>query len=334
MPVRLGASGLEVSAVCLGCMGFGEPGRGTHPWTLDEPEARTVIQHALESGITFFDTANTYSDGSSEEILGRALADFARRDEVVISTKVGLPTRPGPNGRGLSRKAVLTEVEASLRRLGTDYIDVYQMHRWDPVTPIEETLDVLHGLVVSGKVRYLGASSMPAWQFSKLIHTARASGLSPFVSMQSHYNAAYREEEREMIPLCLDEDVAVLPWSPLARGILARPWGETDTRSAADDFQRVLYGDIDRATVDAVSALAGERGVPMAQIALSWLMGRPGVVAPVIGATETAHVDAALAALRSPLTPDETQRIDETYAVHPIAGTEVLPFSPRPNEQA
>lgn len=326
MYVQLGGSGLQVSRICLGCMGFGEPGRGTHPWTLDEESARPVIAHAIDLGVNFFDTANTYSDGSSEEILGAALTSMVRRDEVVIASKVGLPMRPGPNGQGLSRKAILAEVEASLTRLRTDYLDLYQLHRWDYSTPLEETLSALDSLVTSGKVRYLGASSTYAWQFAKLNALARESGRERFVSMQSHYNAIYREEEREMIPYCLDASISVLPWSPLARGVLARPWGSGDERADVDTFQRVLYTDRDRVTVETVAEIARDEGMSMAQIALSWLLRRPGVTAPIIGATDVAHLDEAVAALEHPLTEESTARIDETYSPHPVRGIEVLPF--------
>lgn len=324
--VRLGGSGLEVSELCLGCMGVGEPGRGTHPWTVGAERGRRLIRHALEAGITFFDTANTYSDGSSEEILGAALATYARREEVVIATKVGLPVRRGPNSRGLSRKVVHDEVERSLRRLGTDYIDVYQPHRFDPSTPVEESVETLAGLVRAGKVRYLGASSMPAWQFAKLAYAARALGAPPFVSMQSHYNVLYREEEREMLPLCADLSVGVLPWSPLARGVLTRPWGAADERARGDDFQRVLYGPADRPMVDLVAEIAKDHGRSMAEVALAWIARRPGVVAPIVGVTETAHLDQAVAALELALSPDDLARLDTAYVPHTVAGIEVLPL--------
>jgi len=311
-------------------MGIGEPGRGTHPWTVGAEEGRRLVRHALEAGINFFDTADTYSDGSSEEILGAALAAYARREDVVVATKVGLPVRSGPNSRGLSRKAVLAAVDRSLRRLGTDYVDIYQVHRFDPHTPVEETVDALAALVRAGKVRYLGASSMPAWQFAKLAYTARAMGAPPFVSMQSHYNALYREEEREMVPLCADLSVGVLPWSPLARGVLTRPWGARDDRARSDDFQRVLYGTADRPMVELVAAVAARHGRSMAEVALAWLAGRPGVVAPIVGATGTAHLDAARAALELTLTADDLAALDGAYPPHATAGIDVLPLHTGP----
>ncbi len=249
--VSLGSTGLQVSRIALGCMSYGDPRRGNHAWTLDEETPRPFIRQALEAGITFFDTANVYSAGTSEEIVGRALADLADRDDVVIATKVHGRMRPGPNGAGLSRKAILTEIDHSLRRLGTDYVDLYQIHRWDPHTPIEETMEALHDVVRAGKARYLGASSMWAWQFAKAQHVAERDGWTPFVSMQQHYNLLYREEEREMLPLCADQGVGVIPWSPLARGLLTRPWDTATARSRTDEFGKTLYGEQDRAIVDA-----------------------------------------------------------------------------------
>ncbi|MFF9140855.1 aldo/keto reductase [Streptomyces albogriseolus] len=318
--VKLGSTGLEVSRVCLGCMTYGDPGRGSHGWTLDEEASRPLIRQALEAGITFFDTANVYSDGTSEEIVGRALRDFARRDDVVLATKVHGRMRSGPNGAGLSRKAIMTELDHSLRRLGTDYVDLYQIHRWDPHTPVEETMEALHDVVKAGKVRYLGASSMYAWQFSKAQYTAKLHGWTTFVSMQNHYNLLYREEEREMLPLCADQGVGVLPWSPLARGRLTRDWNVTTERSAADRFGSTLYQEGDRAIVEAVARVAEARGVPRAQVALAWLLHQDTVTAPVVGAAKPAHIEDAVAALDLTLTDKELDELGEPYAPHPIAG--------------
>ncbi len=268
--VNLGSTGLKVSNICLGCMTFGVPERGDHPWTLPEEQSRPIIRHAVDLGINFFDTANGYSDGTSEEFLGRALKDFSRRDEVVIATKVFFPMTKDPNGRGLSRKAIFTQIDASLRRLGTDYVDLYQIHRWDYTTPIEETIEALHDIVKAGKVRYLGASSMYAWQFSKALHLAREHGWTPFVTMQNHYNLLYREEEREMMPLCADAGIGVLPWSPLARGRLTRAWDAETERTRTDVFGKTLYTsavEADKQVVEAVAAIAAARGVPKAQVA-------------------------------------------------------------------
>ncbi len=318
---RLGSTGLEVSRICLGCMSYGAPERGTHPWSLDEEASRPFVQAALDAGINFFDTANVYSLGSSEEIVGRALRDMAAREEIVIATKLCGPMRPGrPNAAGLSRKAVMTEVDASLRRLGTDYIDLYQIHRWDPVTPIEETLEALHDVVKAGKVRYLGASSMWAWQFAKALFLADRHGWTRFVSMQNHYNLLHREEEREMLPLCRDQGVGVIPWSPLARGKLTRDWDAETNRSETDDFGRHLYLDSDQAIVDQVAAVADERGIPRAQVALAWILARPGVDAPIIGATKPHHIDDAVAALDVELTDDEVARLEEPYSPRPQVG--------------
>ncbi|MEU4007014.1 aldo/keto reductase [Streptomyces pseudogriseolus] len=318
--VKLGSTGLEVSRVCLGCMTYGDPGRGNHEWTLDEEASRPLIRQALEAGITFFDTANVYSDGTSEEIVGRALRDFARRDDVVLATKVHGRMRPGPNGAGLSRKAIMTELDHSLRRLGTDYVDLYQIHRWDPHTPVEETMEALHDVVKAGKVRYIGASSMYAWQFSKAQYTAESRGWTKFVSMQNHYNLLYREEEREMLPLCADQGVGVLPWSPLARGRLTRDWNVTTERSATDQFGSTLYQEGDRAIVDAVARVAESRGVPRAQVALAWLLHQETVTAPVVGAAKPSHIEDAVAAVDLALTDKELQQLAGPYAPHPIAG--------------
>ena len=324
--VKLGQTGLKVSRVCLGCMTYGVPDRGDHPWSLDEEKSRPFIQGALELGINFFDTANTYSDGTSEEIVGRALRDFARREEVVIATKVYYPMREGPNTRGLSRKSILTEIDASLRRLGTDYVDLYQIHRWDKYTPIEETLEALHDVIKAGKARYIGASSMYAWQFSRSLYVARLNGWTRFASMQNHYNLLNREEEREMMPLCEAEGVGVLPWSPLARGRLTRAWGETSNRMETDEYGKTLYvatEDSDRKIVERVGEIAAKRGVPRAQVALAWVAQKPFVTAPIVGATRPHHLDDAIAALSLNLTPEEISSLEEPYVPHPVVG--ILP---------
>ena len=318
--VRLGSTGLEVSRLVLGCMSFGDPNRGPHPWTLDEQQSRPLIRQAIEAGINFFDTANVYSAGSSEEIVGRALKEFGRRDELVIATKVHGRTHEGPNGAGLSRKAIMAQVDASLSRLSTDYIDLYQIHRWDPATSIEETLEALHDVVKAGKVRYIGASSMAAWQFSKAHYVAKMAGLTPFVSMQNHYNLLNREEEREMLPLCADLGVGVIPWSPLARGRLARDWDEQTARSETDEFGRTLYRPGDRVIVDQVAQIAAERRVPRAQVALAWVAAQPTVTAPIIGATKPHHIDDAVAALNLTLTDEEQQQLNSAYEPHEPAG--------------
>ncbi|MEU2349405.1 aldo/keto reductase [Modestobacter sp. NPDC049651] len=317
---RLGNTGLEVSRICLGMMSFGDASRGGHPWALPEEESRTLIKKALESGITFFDTANVYSAGSSEEITGRALADFAQRENVVLATKVHGRMRPGPNGAGLSRKAVVAELDASLRRLGTDYVDLYQIHRWDPHTPIEETLEALDACVRSGKVRYLGASSMWAWQFSKALHLAGEHGWHRFVSMQDHYNLLNREEEREMLPLCADQGIGVIPWSPLARGRLTRDWDTATARSETDEFGSRLYNDEDRVIVERVAEVADARGVARAQVALAWVLSKPVVTAPIVGVTKEHHLDDAVAAVGLTLTPEEIARLEEPYTPHGVVG--------------
>jgi aryl-alcohol dehydrogenase-like predicted oxidoreductase len=322
---NLGNTGLKVSPLCLGCMTFGVPERGDHPWTLPESQSRPLIRKAIDLGINFFDTANAYSDGTSEEIVGQALKDYSRRDEVVIATKVFFPMSQGPNGGGLSRKAIFTAIDASLRRLGTDYVDLYQIHRWDYRTPIEETLEALHDVVKSGKVRYLGASSMFAWQFSKCLHLARRHGWTAFVSMQNLYNLIYREEEREMLPLCADAGVAVLPWSPLARGRLTRERDTETERSRTDSYGNKLFAstaEADRKVVEAVAAVASARGVPRAQVALSWLIRRPGVTAPIIGASKPQHLDDAVAALELELTAAETAPLESPYVPHAVTGHE------------
>ncbi|MFF1768357.1 aldo/keto reductase [Streptomyces sp. NPDC058249] len=318
--VKLGSTGLDVSRICLGCMSFGLPGRGVHEWTLDEEASRPLIRQALEAGITFFDTANVYSDGTSEEIVGRVLADLARRDEIVIASKVNGAMHDGPNGRGLSRKAIMTEIDNSLRRLGTDYVDLYQIHRYDPATPVEETMEAMHDVVKAGKARYIGASSMYAWQFSKAQYTARLNGWTRFVSMQNHYNLLYREEEREMLPLCEDQGVGVLPWSPLARGRLTRDWGATTARSRTDEFGRNLYRDGDREIVDAVARIAAERDVPRARVALAWLLHQSTVTAPIVGATKPHHVEDAVAALALELTEKEIEELERPYTPRAISG--------------
>ena len=318
--VKLGSTGLDVSRISLGCMTYGLPDRGTHEWTLDEEASRPLIRQALEAGINFLDTANVYSDGTSEEITGRALKDFARRDEVVLATKVHGRTRPGPNGAGLSRKAIMTEIDHSLERLGTDYVDLYQIHRADPHTPVEETMEALHDLVKAGKVRYIGASSMYAWQFAKHQHVAERHGWTKFVSMQNHYNLLYREEEREMLPLCADQGVGVLPWSPLARGRLTRDWGTTTERSSADNFGNRLYPDGDRTIVEAVTRIAGDRGVPRAQVALAWLLHQGTVAAPIVGAAKPQHIEDAVAAVELELSDKELEELEQPYTPHAISG--------------
>jgi len=321
--IRLGGTGLKVSRVCLGCMTYGVPERGGHPWSFDEEKSRPFIQQALELGINFFDTANTYSDGTSEEIVGRALRDFAKREEVVLATKVFYPVREGANGRGLSRKSIMTEIDASLRRLGTDYVDLYQIHRWDGDTPIEETLEALHDVIKAGKARYIGASSMYAWQFAKALYTADINGWTRFASMQNHYNLLNREEEREMMPLCEAEGIAVIPWSPLARGRLTRDWNETTNRMEADEFGKTLYvqtEDSDRQIVQRVGEIAAQRGVPKAQIALAWMVQKPFITAPIVGASKPHHLDDAVAALSLNLTTEEISRLEEPYTPRSLVG--------------
>lgn len=320
---NLGASGLIVSRICLGCMSFGRPGAGRHEWTLDEPDSRIIIRQSLEAGINFFDTANEYSAGTSEEFVGRALADFAHRDEIVLATKAYSPWRGAPNTGGLSRKALFQAIDDSLSRLGTDYVDLFQIHRWDYGVPIEETMEALHDIVKAGKARYIGASSMFAWQFAKAQSIAERHGWTRFISMQPQVNLVYREEEREMIPLCLDQGVGVLPWSPLARGMLTRDWNEKTTRSETDLFSAYLYratAENDRQIVEAVAAVAQERGLPRAQIAMAWLLGKPGITAPIIGATKPSHLDDAIAAVDITLTPDEIKRLESPYLPHAVVG--------------
>jgi aryl-alcohol dehydrogenase-like predicted oxidoreductase len=320
--VRLGATGLKVSRICLGCMTFGDPMRGQHPWTLPEDASRPIVARALDAGITFFDTANGYSAGTSEEILGRALRSVPRHD-VVVATKVFGKVRPDPNGGGLSRKAVLSEIDASLTRLGMDHVDLYQIHRWDDETPIEETMEALHDVVKAGKARYIGASSMYAWQFAKAQQVAERHGWTKFVSMQNHLNLLYREEEREMLPLCADQGVGVIPWSPLARGRLARAWNVETERTRTDVFGTGLYqkvADADRLVVEALHRVAQARGVPAAQVAIAWVMGKAEVSAPILGASRTGHIDDAVAALAIVLTPEERATLEQSYVPHPVAG--------------
>jgi aryl-alcohol dehydrogenase-like predicted oxidoreductase len=320
---KLGTTGLDVSRLCLGCMTYGDPKRGSHEWTLDEEQSRPLLRKAVEAGINFFDTANVYSDGSSEEIVGRVLLDLAPREELVIATKVCGRMRPGPNGGGLSRKAIMQEIDASLKRLGTDHVDLYQIHRFDHETPIEETLEALHDVVKAGKVRYIGASSMYAWQFATMLHTSDANGWTRFVSMQDYLNLLYREEEREMLPLCEAEGIGVIPWSPLARGHLARRPDETTKRSETDEFGRTLYertAEADRKVVEAVASVAEQRGVPMAQVALAWVLDKPEVSAPIVGASKPGHLDDAIAALDLVLSAEEIETLEAPYVPHEVVG--------------
>jgi aryl-alcohol dehydrogenase-like predicted oxidoreductase len=321
---NLGKTGLKVSRICLGCMSYGLEER---KWGLNEEQGRPFIKRALELGINFFDTANMYGDGRSEEVLGRALRDFGKREELVIASKVYFPMRSDVNGRGLSRKAIMTEIDHSLRRLGMDYVDLYQIHRWDYDTPIEETLEALHDVVKSGKVRYIGASSMFAWQFCKALYLANLHGWTRFISMQPHYNLLNREEEREMLPLCLAEGIGVLPWSPLARGRLARAW-ETQpstVRGQTDDYGKKLYSateELDKPVIDRVGEIAKARGIPHAQIALAWLLQKPAVTAPIVGATKSHHLEDAVEAVDVKLSDAEIKDLEAPYVTHPIAGFE------------
>jgi 1-deoxyxylulose-5-phosphate synthase len=317
---KLGSTGLDVSRICLGGMSYGVPDRGPHPWTLDLEETRPLIAAALNAGVNFIDTANVYSDGTSEEILGQILSKEGRRDELVIATKLNGRMRPGPNGAGLSRKAILTEIDNSLRRLQTDYVDLYQIHRWDSSTPIHETLEALHDVVKAGKARYIGASSMYTWQFAKALRTSERNGWTRFATMQNHYNLLYREEERDMLPLCADEGVGVLPWSPLARGRLTRAWDASSARAETDEMGKGLYLDEDRRIVEAVTAVSEARGVTRAQVALSWLLSRPNVVAPIVGVTKPHHLDDAIASLSLQLAPDEVAALEQSYFPHPVRG--------------
>jgi len=330
---RLGATGLKVSRICLGCMSYGDPDRASPdgsrrwPWALREEEARPFFKRALDFGINFFDTANVYSAGASEEVVGRAIKALARREDVVLATKVHGAMSAGPNGHGLSRKAIFQELDASLRRLGTDYVDLYQIHRWDRETPIEETLEALNDVVRAGKVRYLGASSMHAWQFSKALYIADRRGWARFVSMQNHYNLLYREEEREMTALCRDQGVGMIPWSPLARGRLARSAASSQatSRSGSDRFGKSLYDATAEANVrvlERVDVVAKARGVPNAQVALAWLLGQAGVAAPIVGATKMQHLEDAVAALSVKLSDEEARLLEERYVPHAVAGFE------------
>ena len=322
---RLGPTGLTVSRICLGCMTYGLPDRGAHPWTLDEAASRPLIRRAIEAGINFFDTANAYSDGTSEEIVGRALRDFGRRDELVVATKLRYASRKAPNVGGLSRKAIFHEIDASLQRLGMDFVDLYQIHRWDPHTPIEETMEALHDVVKAGKARYLGASSMAAWRFAKAQQVAAANGWTKFISMQPEWSLLYREEEREMLPLCRDQGVGIIPWSPLARGRLARPWGEHTPRIASDVFGASLFQHTeanDRQVADALAGVAGQRGLPRAQVALAWLLAQPGLTAPIIGASQPGQIDDAVAALGVQLSAEEIQTLEAAYLPHAVVGVD------------
>jgi aryl-alcohol dehydrogenase-like predicted oxidoreductase len=318
--VKLGNSGLEVSKICLGCMSFGESGMGTHAWTLNEETSRQFMKKSLDAGINFFDTANVYSLGTSEEFVGRALRDFALRDEVVVATKVHGTMRKGRNAAGLSRKAIMTEVDHSLRRLGMDYIDLYQIHRFDPTTPIEETMEALHDVVKAGKARYIGASSMWAWQFSKAQYVAEQNGWTKFISMQNHYNLLNREEEREMMPLCVDQGVGVIPWSPLARGRLTRDWDNATSRSETDEFGKGLYKPEDQVIVERVAEVARELGAPRAQVALAWVLSKSFVTSPIVGATKDAHIDDAIAACELQLSAEHIARLEEPYTPHESVG--------------
>lgn len=320
---KLGNTGLDVSRLCLGCMGFGDPNRWVHPWVLDFENSRPVIKKALELGINFFDTANVYSIGTSEEFLGRALKDYANRDEIVIATKIHGRMHEGPNGAGLSRKAIMSEIDKSLKRLGTDYVDLYIIHRWDYNTLIEETMEALHDIVKAGKARYIGASAMYAWQFQKALHVAEKHGWTRFVSMQNHLNLIYREEEREMLPLCKEEGIGVTPYSPLASGRLTRDWSETTHRSETDQIQKSKYdatADADRLVVERVASLAEKHSVPRTHIALSWLLQKEPVTAPIIGATKISHLEDAVGALSIKLTPEEIAFLEEPYVPHRIVG--------------
>jgi aryl-alcohol dehydrogenase-like predicted oxidoreductase len=327
--VNLGKTGLKVSRICLGCMTYGEPATGEpkagrHAWTLNEAESQPFLRQALDLGINFFDTANVYSSGASEEVLGRFLKSNTRREAVVVATKVHGVMRDEPNGKGLSRKAILYELDQSLRRLQTDYVDLYQIHRWDYETPIEETLEALHDVVKTGKVRYIGASSMFAWQFAKALYFADRHGWTRFVTMQNHFNLLYREEEREMVGLCQSESIGILPWSPLARGRLARPWqSESTKRFETDQFAKWMYTkteEADHKVVDRLEEVAAQRGVALATLALAWLLGKPAVVSPIVGATKPHHLEDAVAALSLHLTPEEIASLEEPYTPHPVLG--------------
>jgi aryl-alcohol dehydrogenase-like predicted oxidoreductase len=320
--IKFGNTGLMVSRICLGTMTYGTPTE-RWPWALNEEQSRPFIQKALDLGINFFDTADVYSGGISEEVVGRALRDFAKRDDYVLATKVAFPMGPGPNDKGLSRKHIMSAIDASLKRLGTDYVDLYQIHRWDANTPVEETMEALHDVVKAGKARYIGASSMYSWQFAKAQYTADLNGWTRFVSMQPYYNLVYREEEREMLPFCADQKIAVIPWSPLARGLLtggrSKERNETE-RARTDAFGKSLYSDADFAVADRVTEIAQKRGIPNAQIALAWVLSKPVITAPIVGASKTAHIDDAVAALSVKLTEEEIKQLEEVYQTHPVMG--------------
>ena len=320
---RLGRSGLQVSRICLGCMSFGDPARGMHAWTLPLEGSRPILARAVEAGINLFDTANSYSNGTSEEILGAALWDYRPREQAVLATKVYGRMREGPNGAGLSRKAILNEIDDSLRRLKTDYVDLYQIHRWDPETPIEETMEALHDVVKAGKARYIGASSMHAWQLAKADRVAERNGWTRFISMQNHWNLLYREEEREMVPLCADLGIGVVPWSPLARGRLARDPSEETRRSGTDDMATKLYSDgtdADAAIIQAVGEIAAASGAARATVALAWLLKQSQLAAPIIGATRIEHIDAAIAAVDLDLGDEAIAALEQPYRPRPVAG--------------
>jgi aryl-alcohol dehydrogenase-like predicted oxidoreductase len=327
--VNLGKTGVKVSRICLGCMTYGVPPQGqlrpgSHAWSLNEEQSQPFFKQALDLGINFFDTANVYSNGDSERVLGRFLKANAKREDTVLATKLNGVMRDGPNGGGLSRKEIFFELDESLKRLGTDYVDLYQIHRWDKTVPIEETLEALNDVVRAGKVRYIGASSMWAWQFSKALHLSEKHGWAKFVTMQPHYNLMYREEEREMLPLCLDQGVGVIPWSPLGRGKLARPWqSETTKRSETDQYSKAIYtktAEADKGIVERVQQVAEARGVPMAQISLAWLLSKPAITAPIVGATKEQHLADAAAAVSLKLTPEEVKSLEEPYSPHPVVG--------------
>jgi aryl-alcohol dehydrogenase-like predicted oxidoreductase len=325
---KLGKTGMDVSRICLGCMSFGDVTTGFHDWVINEQDSRVIIKKALDLGINFFDTANCYSYGTSEEYLGRALKDFAKRDEVVIATKVFIKMREGPNGAGLSRKSILSEIDHSLKRLGTDYVDLYQIHRWDYTTPIEETMEALNDIVRAGKVRYIGASAMYAWQFQKALYTSDKNGWARFVSMQSHLNLIYREEEREMLPLCRDQKIGIIPYSPLASGRLVRDWSaESTLRAKTDTIQHMKYdafADKDKTIIERVAELAERRGVKKAHIALAWALQKTPVTAPIIGATKLSHLEDSVEAVEVKLTPEEVTYLEEPYVPHAVVGA--LPY--------
>ena len=321
--VRLGKTGLKVSRLCLGCMSFGDASKGWHKWILDEEASRPILRRAVEAGINFFDTANIYAGGTSEEVTGRALKDFARRDEIVIATKAHGPFGSGPNQGGLSRKALMQAIDDSLTRLGTDYVDLYQIHRWDNDTPIEETMEALNDIVRAGKARYIGAVSMAARQFQRALHVSRSNGWAQFVSMQNYVNLIYREEEREMLPLCREEGIGVIPWSPLARGKLARPVGEETQRSETDPVNKALYvrmADNDAQVIGAVQKIAGERGIAMAQVATAWLLAQDGITSPIIGVSKMPQLEDALSALEVQLSAAEIEQLEAPYQPHPVMG--------------